>query len=215
MRKLLFLISVLFLTLTGCGLFSDNPADDPFDISITESFEIEFPFNADTLCPPGQTCTGVPMPSPGPIELPDVQIPIPVDILAATGSSQLKEIAGRLKKVEIESVEYELVDNTLNIDSPVFQIYIGPASSTQVTGSGTVPLVVIPSVPPKESKKGVAVPTPESLTVASELLKSLNFAVIGYINEDIEKGDLFPAQGKALYKLKFNLRFTASPLDQF
>ncbi len=207
-------MSVLFLTLTGCGLFSDDPTDDPFDVSITESFEMEFDFDADKLCPPGQDCTVEAMPSPGPVDLPDVQIPIPVDILAATGSPELKEIADRLKKVEIESVEYELVDNTLNIDSPVFQIYVGPANSTQITGAGTAQLITIPSVPPMQSKTGVATPTPESLAIASELFKSLNFSAIGYVNEDIEQGDLFPAQGKALYKLKFNVRFTANAIDQ-
>ncbi len=210
----LFVISVLFLTLTGCGLFSDDPADDPLDISITESFEMEFPFNADTLCPPGQDCSGTPMPSPTPVDLPDVQIPIPVDILAATGSTQLKEMVGRLKKVEIESVEYELVDNTLNIDSPVFQIYIGPQSSTQINGSETVQVVEVPSVAPMVSTKGVAKSTSENLEVASAHFKSLNFSAIGYINEDVEKGDLFPPQGKTTYKLKFNVRFTANLLEQ-
>ncbi|GEM_PF-2791553 len=211
----IFLISILMLLVSGCGLFSDDPTDDPFDISITESFEMEFPFDASALCPPGQDCSTTPMPSPKPIDLPDVQIPIPIDILAATGSDELKEIAGRLKKVEIESVEYELVNNTLNINSPEFQIYVGPVASTQISGAGTVQLITIPSAPPKTSEKGTAIPKAESLPVASDLFKSLKFSAIGYVDEDVEKGELFPPQGGTTYKLKFNLRFTANPIDQF
>lgn len=209
----ILLLSVVFI-FSSCGFFSDNEKDDPFDVEIKESFDIEFEFDAADICPSGQDCTVKAEPSPDPVDFPELTLPQTIDILALTQSTKLRELAKRLKKVEIESIDYELIDNTLNVPSPEFLIFIGPPNVLGVNSNGTVELASVPSLPPMTSKKGTSPAKTESLPVVSDLFKALKFTAIAHVDYDLKKGDLFPVQGKVKYKITFNVRFVANPLEQ-
>ena len=197
----------------GCGLFSED-GDDPFDIEIKESVDFEFTVDSADLCPPGEDCSVDAMPSPGPIDTPPIEVPFPVNIIEATGNQELADVAGRLKRVEIESVDYEIIPNSLNIPSPELQIWVGPKGALTRNDNGTVHLMTIPSAMPMEEKTGSVPTIEESVDPASEHFLTLDFNTIGFADDDIEQGELFPPQGEAKYKVTMNLKFVANPKDQ-
>lgn len=199
--------------LTGCGLFSDDPDDDPLDVVIKESVPVSFTLDEEKLCPPTEDCDATPGPSPAAIDLPPVEIPVPIDILEITGNDELTEVSQRLKKVEIESIDYEVVSNTLNIPTPEFEINLGPFTATNREAQSVFLLGTLPSVPAGETPSGNIPVDEANQEQASELFKALKFTTIAYGDKDIAKDELFPPQGAVEYKLTFNLKFSANPVD--
>ncbi len=208
--------AVLGLTIvSGCGLFSKDSDDDPFDLVIKQDVDVEFAIDDEMLCPPTEDCTAPTAPSPGPIDLPEVNVPVEVDIIALTMNEQLSSASGRLKKVEIESIDYVIAPNTLNIPSPPLGLYITPTTATSKDANGAAFIGTLPSADPSTEKTGTLTVTEEDQAKSSDLFKALKFKVIANGDKDIEAGEQFPAQGRTDYKLTFNLKFSASPADQF
>lgn len=214
------LACVLFATTTtasGCGLFSDDPDDDPLDVEYNQAVPAEFAIDDDQLCPPTEDCTVEPMPSPTDIDLPAVEPPpVFIDVIELTGNEELGAAAGRLKRVEIESIDWEVKDpNTLNIPSPPLEIYIAPETATDREAQSAAFVGTLPSVGPMTVDSGTIQIEQADQDKASELFKALKFNVIAYGDKDIAEGELFPAQGRVEYILTFNLRFTANAIEQF
>lgn len=214
LRDLLRVLPLLMLVpATGCGLFSDDPDDDPFDVVVKEQVPITFTLDDEALCPPTEDCEATPGPSPAAIDLPPVQIPVQIDVLELTMNDKLTEISGRLKKVEIESIDYEVAPNTLNIPTPDVDVHLAPFTATDIEAQSAFKLATLPSVPAMEEKTGTADVTESAQEQSSELFKALKFTAIAYGDKDIAKDELFPPQGAAEYKLTLNLKFTANPVD--
>lgn len=200
--------------ISGCGLFSDDPDDDPFDIAIKQDVPVEFKITEEALCVGVPDCDAPTAPSPGPVDLPEVNIPVEIDVIALTMNDQLDDASGRLKKVEIESIDYVIAPNTLNIPSPPLELYIAPTTATNKDASGAAFIGTLPSADPMTEKTGSIPVSEEDQAKSSELFKALKFKVIAYGDKDIEQGEQFPPQGQTDYKLTFKLKFSASPADQ-
>lgn len=209
------LVAVALVSFAGCGLFSDDPDDDPFDLAIKQDVPVEFAIDDEMLCPPTEDCDAPTAPSPGPIDLPAVDIPVTIDVLELTGNDELAAASSRLKKVEIEAIEYAIAPNTLNIPSPPVEIYIAPTTANSKDAAAAAFIGTLPSADPSTEKTGTIEVSEEDQAKASELFKALEFKVFGYGDKDIAQGEMFPPQGRADYKLTFKLKFTASPTDQF
>lgn len=199
------------LVLTGCGLFSDDPDDDPGDIAIKESVPVDFTLDDEELCPPMEDCDAEPQPSPASVDLPPVQIPVQVDIIELTDSPELEEASSRLKKAEIESIDYEIAPNSLNIPSPAIDLYLAPHMETDKDSGDAFLLGELPSADPMTETTGTIDVTEDAQMRSSELFKALKLAVIAHGDRDVQKDEMFPPQGAADYTLTFNLKFTTSP----
>lgn len=205
----LFVLAILF-SISGCGLFSDD--GDPFDIEITESIPVTFEIDSAKLCPPGEDCTD---PNGAPVQLtpPEFEFSFPLDILTATGSPELKEVASRLKRVEIESVDYEYVDNTLNSPGPRVVMFLGGANATDHSSAGVVEIADIPGATAMTNESGSSVVDDAKKEIASDHFKSLNITAIPLMRPaQIEPGQPWPT-GKATINLTMNLKFVANPTE--
>ena len=200
--------------ISGCGLFSDDPTDDPFDIAIEQDVPVEFAIDDDLLCPPTADCDAPTGPSPGPVDLPEVNIPVDIDVIELTMNDQLADASGRLKKVDIEAIEYRIAPNTLNIPSPPLGLYITPTTATSKDAAGAAFIGTLPSADPMTELTGTIQVDEADQEKASELFKDLVFKVIAHGDKDIAQGEQFPPQGRTDYELTFKLRFTANPVDQ-
>lgn len=198
---------------TGCGFFSED--GDPFDVEFTEDIPISFSIDGDDLCPPTADCTGGGT-APAPITPPEVESPpIEIDVQQATGSNQLADVSGRLKRVEIESVDYEYADNTLNTQGPRVVIFVGPVDANSRGDSGVVQVVDLPPALPDDPStwSGTATVPEDKKAVASELFKSLRLSAIPVIRPaEIPRGSEYPT-GSTDVKLTLNLKFVANPTE--
>ena len=212
MRNLLRfgLVFVCTTALSGCFLFSDE--DDPFDIPVRESIPISFSIDAADLCPPNADCTD-PNGSPDDVQTPDIELPpIPLDIVMATGSSELADAAGRVKRVEIESIEYEYADNTLNTEGPRVLLYIGSLNAT--SRQGATEIVDLPGVNSEGTPdSGTAEIADDKKEAASDQFKTLQFSTIPLMRPaPIKRGDAYPT-GTTDVNLTLNLKFVLNPID--
>jgi len=198
---------------SGCGLFSDE--GDPFDIVVEEDIPLSFTVDGDDLCPPTADCEegGT---APAPIMPPEVEFPaLPIDVLAATGNDRLADVSGRLKRVEIESVDYEYADNTLNTEGPRVVIFVGPSAADSRSDSGVVQVVDLPRAQPDDPSTwtGTATVPEDKKDAASDLFKGLQLSVIPVIDPaDIPRGAEYPT-GSTDVNLTLNLKFVANPTE--
>ncbi len=197
----------------GCGVFDDE--GDPFDIVLEESFQVEYQVDSSQYCPPGTDCTVEPGPSPDDVVGPEVQTGVPLDIVALTEEPQIATAAGQVKSVTVKSVDYEAQNNTLNVPTSEYRIYLGPigAETRNATGVISEPIVTIPPIPPMENATGTAQANAETQAAASDLLKTLKVSFIPYTQPVVKKGEPFPAQGAADIYLDFNLEFVINARD--
>ncbi len=213
-RKLTWILAPIALaTLSGCGLFSDDPEDDPLDVIVKESVPITFTLDGSKLCPPNEDCDAEPMPSPRTVDLPPFEVPLPIDIIEATGSMELEEVASRLKRVEIESIDYKVMPNDLNVPTPEIEIHFAAFTSDNIEAQSAFLVATLPEVAAGMEAEGQAEVEQESQDKQSELLKELKFTAIPYGDKDIEEGDMFPPKGAAEYELILNMKFSANPVD--
>ncbi len=210
LKPFLFVALTLAPLLSGCGLFSGE--DDPFDIVFREEVPIEFTIDAANFCPTTVDCNAAAGPSPDRIVLPDFEVAIPIDVLAATGSSQLSEVSQRLKSVEVEKVQYTYAGNTLNIETPKIALYVGGANVT--THTKGVLIVDVPTAKAGENSTGTATVEAANMSKSSDILKSLQLSMIPFMQPAaIEKGQPSPPKGSADVKLVMTLKFVANPTE--
>lgn len=200
-------------SLTGCGLFSDDPDDDPFDVVYEESVPVEFTISDEQLCPPTEDCSVDAEPSPGEVPLPEVEFAVPIDIVEITGNEELREVSSRFKSVEIVSIDYEIAPNTLNIPSPELDIHMGPETAMRRDAQSVFFLANLPSAQPMTEDSGTVEVEQDARDQSSELFKDLKFTVIPYGQKTIQEGELFPPQGETDYTVTFNLKFTVNPTE--
>jgi hypothetical protein len=163
------------------------------------------------MCPPGEDCSTDPQPSPASVDLPPVEIPVQVDVIELTDSPELEQASSRLKKAEIESIDYEIAPNSLNIPSPEIDLYLAPFSETSKDGEGAFLLGTLPSADPATEKTGTIEVPEAAQDQSSDLFKALKLAIIAHGDRDLQKDEMFPPQGSADYTLTFNLKFTSNP----
>lgn len=199
--------------LAGCGLFSDDPEDDPLDVIIKEEIPLSFTIDHGALCPPTEDCEADPMPSPQGVDLPPFEIPISIDILELAQDERLADVASRLKRVEIEAIDYAIAPNTLNIPTPDIEMHLAGFTADSKDASSAFLITTLPGTPAETEASGTATVEQESQDQQSELFKELKFTAIAYGDKDIEPMEMFPPQGAAEYDLVLHLKFTANPVD--
>lgn len=210
LKPFLFVALTLTPLLSGCGLFSGE--DDPFDIVFREEVPVEFTIDASDFCPTNLDCNAAEGDSPDRIVLPDFEFAIPIDVLTATGSTQLSEVSQRLKSVEVEKVEYTYSGNSLNIETPKIALFVGGTNvSTHEKG---VLIVDVPTAAPGKNSTGTAAVESANKSKSSDILKTLRFSMIPFMQPAaIEKGQPSPPKGSADVKLVMTLKFVANPTE--
>jgi len=210
LKPFLFVALTIAPLISGCGLFSGE--DDPFDIVFREEVPIEFTIDAANFCPTTLDCNAAEGPSPDRIVLPDFEVPIPIDVLAATGSTQLADVSQRLKSVEVEKVAYTYSGNTLNIETPKISLYVGGINVT--TRTNGVLIVDVPTAPKGENSTGTATVEEANKSKSSDILKTLRLSMIPYMQPaPIEKGQPSPPKGAVDVKMVMTLKFVANPTE--
>lgn len=206
MKKLLILGASV---LAGCGLFD---GEDPFDIEFEEQVPVAFRIDADRFCPTTIDCTAAEGPAPDRVELPPVELDIDIDILEATGSTQLREVSSRLKSIEVDRVEYKYLNNTLNIKTPNIKLYVAPENASS-RGSGAE-LASVPQAEAGATPSGTETVPDDQKDAASDILKTLQISVIPYMEaEAIERGQPSPPKGGADIEMILHLKVVANPTE--
>lgn len=197
------------LGLAGCGLFD---GDDPFDITFTEEVPFSFTIDADQFCPTTLDCDAAEGPAPDRIVLPEVEVDIDLDVLAATGSTQLREVSSRLKSVEVDRIEYAFKDNSLNFKSPEIRFFVAPLNASTRTAGAEVGS--IPQAEPKTNASGTATTTEEQKKAASDTLKTLQISMIPFMKPSpIERNQPSPPKGSTTIEATIHLKFVANPTE--
>ncbi len=210
LKPFLFVALTLTPLLSGCGLFSGE--DDPFDIVFREEVPFEFTIDASDFCPTNLDCNAGEGPAPDRVVLPDFEVAIPIDVLTATGSTQLADVSQRLKSVEVEKVQYTYSGNTLNIETPKIALFVGGNGVT--TRTNGVLIVDLPTAAKGENSTGTATVEEANKSKSSDILKTLQLAMIPFMQPaPIEKGQPSPPKGAVDVKLVMTLKFVANPTE--
>ncbi|MEZ4460425.1 MAG: hypothetical protein R3E66_12010 [bacterium] len=210
LKNVFFAVLLAAPFMSGCGLFSGE--EDPFDIVFREEVPFTFTIDAANFCPVGVDCTAAEGPSPDKVVLPDFETDIDIDVLAATGSTQLREVSSRLKSVEIEKVDYVYSNNNLNIQTPKISLYVGQLAAS--SRGSSVLVVDVPVANAGENKTGTAAVDEANRDASSDILKSLQISMIPYMQPAaIERGQPSPPKGKVDVEMTMTLKFVANPTD--
>lgn len=208
--KKIVLAALLVPTLSGCGLFSGE--EDPFDIIFREEVPVTFTMDAANFCPVGVDCNAAEGPSPDRVVLPDFETDLDIDVLMATGSTQLRDVAQRLKSVEIEKVDYAYTNNSLNFETPKVTLYVGPLASS--SRGSSVLVVDLPTAAKGENSSGTATVEEANRDKSSDVLKTLQISAIPHMQPAaIERGQPSPPKGKVDVELTMTLKFVANPTE--
>jgi hypothetical protein len=154
---------VLAAATSGCGLISADVTETPFDLPTksysfdASSFPVPAGVTAEIPCGAGQVVTDCCMPPTG-LPMPDCNLtPLTceqnengMDVCTATvpvtqkqmlnfGQEvpQLQSFTGILK-IKIKRISYLVTTNTLNVDLPDVDLYLGPANATKPDDPGVV-----------------------------------------------------------------------------
>lgn len=208
-RPMLLLIAALGVSTLACGFLDEELATITYEEGIPFDFEVD----ANALCPANIDCDVEPQPAVETVELDPIEFDIEVDIVEASGNSELQGIGQRLRSVEITSIDYEITENDLNFELPSIDIFVGPLNSTSVDDDGVVLLTTIPTSAAGEDASGRAPVSDESRSATSDLFKTLQFTALPSSQPRIEEGQPFPPRGAAKVKLTINIKLVANPLD--
>ena len=108
-------------------------------------------------------------------------------------SSKLEKFV--LDRVSVTSLQYSIRENSLNIDIPRIDIYVGPATMRTEEDEGAVKLFTIPRVPAGESIESVSVDSfPEGKTAFEVFARDYEtpFSMLVTIQYMTEAGETMP-----------------------
>lgn len=209
----LLLIALLAIPFAGCGLFDEDRLEEALNITYTEDFEIELPIDANALCPAGADCMGEVVESPQNRPLQPIEIAVDLDIVSLTGNAELAQYAGKFRSVGITRIAYAAPNNTLTFDLPPINLYVGPLGTKKGNASGAVKIATIPAIPAKMAASGDAMIDEANKVPASDLVKSLQTALVTDAAPEVKRGQPFPPSGANNLKLTVYVTFTANPAD--
>jgi hypothetical protein len=169
----MFRLGLGLALLGGCGLLSSNAADVSLDLppkqfSIDTSAWQVTQASADALfstsCDPSgsiDVCSAAataacPMNCAGSCDATAHTCDLALEVAAyqmvnlLSDRPSLESLANETGvTVTVDSVQYEVTDNTLNIATPPITVYVAPMSATQPTDAGVIAIATIGSVAPK------------------------------------------------------------------
>ncbi len=231
MALLLAIISALSVAgiTAGCGLF--DAAAEGIPVSITHEFD--FDLNADQardqleqaitsqgveidlsgldevpLCV-GQDC-GVPVPT---IEE-TFELELPAKDVDLSNQPQLKDAlsTGSVSSIEIESISYDITQNSLNFNLPSLDLYMDDLHATQITGTSSK-VAEVPGISAGEIGGGfVQFTSADEQQIMSDYMKGLKFTMLGVTTYTIDTSVTRTVpQGRLRGKIKIRVKFTFLP----
>ncbi len=207
-RPFIAFLSLLAIFALACGFLDSEIAT----VTYEEGLPVTIPIDANELCPEDRDCTEDSEPSPTNVTLKPIEVSHDVDIVEAA-DGDLKDIAQRLRSIEITSIDYHTEDNDLTFDIPELDFYVAPEGTDDIDDDGVIPLTTVPVIDAGEDDSGRAPVEEQNLEPASDLFKELKYALLAEAQPVIREGQPMPPSGDADYELTINIRITANPLD--
>ena len=210
----------LFSTLTAgvvvasmLGCFWTEEQEEVLDVTYEEDFDTEIPVDANALCPAGTDCQAASTPAPAETQLQPIDVNFDIDIVEQTGQPKLADYAGKFKSIQVTKIEYEAEQNSLTFDLPAFTLYTGPVGTEEVDAPGTYALATIPVIPAGVSAKGEAAVNTTNVQEISQLIQSLQVALLAQASPVVKQGEPLPPTGSTTIKVVVYVKFVANPAD--
>lgn len=208
-RQIFVLLGVFLVFSLACGWFDD----DATNISYTETIPIEFPIDADALCPEELDCAEDSVEAPTDHPLTAIKNGVDLDIIEISGNKKLEDYVGVFRSIEITQIDYEVKDNELSFDLPPVELYLGPLGAESPSDDGVFELTTIPEIAAKTNKAGAAPVSEASRSATNDLLQSLRLATVIYAKPVVKEGQPLPPSGSTELSLKMKIKFTVNPQD--
>jgi hypothetical protein len=162
---------VLAVAISGCGLISSDVTETPFDLPTkmysfdTSSFPVPAGVTAEIPCGAGQLVVDCCMPPAG-LPMPDCNatpltceqnengtavctatVPVTQKQMLNFGQEvpELQSFTGILK-IKVKRISYLVMTNTLTVDLPDVDLYLGPASAMKWDDPGVVKFGTLPAI---------------------------------------------------------------------
>jgi hypothetical protein len=225
MKKLMIVLAVPVLIVAaltiaevtgGCGLL--DAADEIWIGPITQTFE--FDLNADDVRALLEARLGTSLAGQTeiPAQLGDIQETLefetPPEKVDLTGEEKLKEYveASKVKNVKIESVKYDITQNTLNYDLPNLEMYMDEHDVTGLTQASQL-VATLPVITAGTTGPGAVQWAPNGQSILSNYLMGFKFAIIGkaIVEIDTNKTRAIPA-GQMAGIVEVKVKFSVDPL---
>jgi hypothetical protein len=225
MKKLMIVLAVpvmIVAALTvaevtgGCGLL--DAADEIWIGPITQTFEFDLDANDVRALLEAQLGVSLAGQTEFPAQLGDIQRTLefetPPEKVDLTGEEDLKKYvdAGNVKNVRIESVKYDISQNTLNYDLPNLEMYMDDHSVSGLTQNSQL-IATLPVITAGTTGPGAVQWAPNGQSVLSDYLMSFKFAIIGKATVEIDtnKTRAIPS-GQMAGVVEVKVKFSVDPL---
>jgi len=225
MKKLMIVLAVpvmIVAALTvaevtgGCGLL--DAADEIWIGPITQTFEFDLDANDVRTLLETQLGVSLAGQTEFPAQLGDIQRTLefetPPEKVDLTGEEKLKQYvdAGHVKSVKIDSVSYNITQNTLNYDLPLLEMYMDDYDVTGLTQASQL-VATLPVITAGTTGPGAVQWAPNGQSILSSYLMSFKFAIIGKATVEIDtnKTRAIPA-GQMSGLVEVKVKFSVDPL---
>jgi len=143
-----------------------------------------------------------------------LELETPPEKVDLTGEEDLKKYvdAGKVKNVKIESIKYNIAQNTLNYDLPDMEMYMDDYEANEITASSKL-IATLPTITPGTTGDGEVQWAPDGQSILSDLLMSFKFAIIGKatVEIDTKKNRAIPA-GQIAGTVEVKVKFSVDPI---
>jgi len=224
MKKLMIVLAVpamIVATLTiaeisgGCGLL--DAADEIWIGPITQTFEFDLDANDVRTLLEAQLSISL----DGLTEFPagvnvqqSLELETPPEKVDLTGEEDLKRYveAGNVKNVRIESIKYNISQNTLNYNLPNLEMYMDDHDVSGLTQASqliaTLPPIIAGTIGPGEVQWA-----PNGQSILSDYMMSFQFAIIGVATVEIDTAQnrAIPS-GQMAGTVEVKVKFSVDPI---
>ncbi len=121
--------------------------------------------------------------------------------------------AGKVKAVTIESISYDITENSLNFALPALDLYMDDLGTTEISDTSSKKVAVVPSIGAGVTGEGQVQFTPNGREDMSRYMLRFEFAMLGITTYTIDTAVTRTVpQGIMLGKVKIKLSFTVDPI---
>jgi hypothetical protein len=225
MKKLMIVLAVPMMIVAaltaaqvtgGCGLW--EATDEIWIGPITQTFDFDLDANDVRALLEAQLGVSLAGQTEFPAQLGEIQRTLefetPPEKVDLTGEEKLKQYvdAGNVKNVRIESVTYNITQNTLNYDLPHMEMYMDDHEVTGLTQASQL-VATLPVITAGTTGPGAVQWAANGQSILSDYLMSFKFAIIGKATVEIDttKTRAIPA-GQMAGIVEVKVKFSVDPL---
>ena len=224
MKKLMIVLAVpvmIIAALTvaevsgGCGLL--DAADEIWIGPITQTFDFDLDANdVRTLLEAqlGVSLAGLTEFPAGVNVQQSLELETPPENVDLTGEEDLKDFvdAGKVKNVRIESIKYNISQNTLNYDLPNLKMYMDDHDVSGLTQASQL-IATLPSITAGATGPGEVQWAPNGQSILSDYMMTFKFAIIGVATVEIDTAQnrAIPA-GQMAGTVEVKVKFSVDPI---